>query len=72
MLLSAPVLIVALVVGFLVAMLQAITSIRDMTLGLVLKLFCVGLAVMLFGGWMMETAVAFTTEVFNHMQTVAQ
>ncbi len=72
LIMSSPILVVALVVGFATAIFQAVTSIRDMTLGIVLKLACVGFAIMIFGGWMMETAVVFTTEIFNHMQMVAQ
>ena len=72
LIISSPVLAVALVVGFATAIFQAVTSIRDMTLGIVLKLACVGFAIMIFGSWMMETAMVFTTEIFNHMQMVAQ
>ena len=72
LLLAAPVLIVTLVVGFLVAMLQAVTSIRDMTLGLVLKLAAVGITVLLCGGWMMSVAVGFAAEIFNHMQSLGR
>ncbi len=72
LLLAAPVLGVTLVMGFLVAMLQAVTSIRDMTLGLVVKIACVGLTLLLCGGWMMQVAVGFTAEIFNHMQKVAR
>ncbi len=70
LLLSAPVLVVALVVGFLTAMLQAVTSVRDMTLGMVVKLAAIGLTLILFGGWMMQVAVGFTNEVFNHLQSM--
>ena len=68
LLLAAPVLGLTLVVGFIVAMIQAVTSVRDMTMGMVLKLLCVGVAVLVFGGWMMNVAVDFTTQVFNEMQ----
>ncbi len=70
LLLSSPVLVVALVVGFLTAMLQAVTSVRDMTLGMVVKLAAIGLTLIFFGGWMMQVAVGFTTEVFNHLQSM--
>lgn len=72
LLLAAPVLIVTLVVGFLVAMLQAVTSIRDMTLGLVVKLGCVGITLLICGSWMMHVAVGFATEIFNHMQALGR
>ncbi|MFP3936919.1 MAG: flagellar biosynthetic protein FliQ [Phycisphaerae bacterium] len=67
LLIAAPVLLITLVVGFLVAMLQAVTSIRDMTMGLVLKLATVGICLLVFGGWMMKLAVSFTTQIFGHM-----
>ena len=70
LLLAAPVLVVTLVVGFLVAMLQAVTSIRDMTLGLVLKIACVGATLFFCGGWMVQVAVSFAAEVLNHMQSM--
>ena len=70
LLVAAPVLVTTLVVGVLVAMLQAVTSIRDMTMGLVLKLACVGVVLLICGGWMMQVAVAYTIEVFNHIQSV--
>ena len=70
LLLAAPVLGVTLVIGVLVAMLQAVTSIRDMTMGMVLKIAGVGLTMLVAGGWMMQIAVSFTAEVFNHMQSI--
>ncbi len=70
MLLAAPVLTVTLVVGVLVALLQAVTSIRDMTLGIAIKLAAVGITLLLAGGWMMHVAVSFTAEIFNQVQSV--
>ncbi|MCP4376529.1 MAG: hypothetical protein GY794_10205 [bacterium] len=70
LLVATPVLATALVVGVLVAMFQAVTSVRDMTMGMVLKIACVGIVLMICGGWMMQVAVAFTNEVFTHMQAV--
>ena len=70
LLLAGPVLGVTLVVGFLVSMVQAVTSIRDMTMGLVVKLLCVGLTLLLCGAWMLQVAVSFTSEMFDHMQSI--
>jgi flagellar biosynthetic protein FliQ len=72
LLVATPVLASALIVGVVVAMLQAVTSIRDMTMGMVLKIACVGLVLMVCGGWMMQVAVAFTNEVFSHIQAVGR
>lgn len=70
LLIAAPVLSVALVVGILAAMLQAVTSIRDMTLGVVMKIAAVGVTLLICGGWMMQLAVSFTAEIFNHVQSL--
>ncbi len=70
MLLASPILGVTLVVSLLVATMQAVTSIRDMTLGVVIKLACMGVTAMIFGGWMMQVAVSFAKEMFNHLQSM--
>lgn len=67
MLVAAPVLLATLLMGLLVGMFQAVTSIRDMTLGMVLKLFCVGVMLLLCGSWMLQTTLGFTHEVFEQM-----
>lgn len=67
---SLPILIVATVVGIVTAMLQAVTSIRDMTAGMVIKMAAVGISALVFGGWMLQQVVTFTIEIFNQMQTV--
>ena len=70
LLVAAPVLLTSLVVGVVVAILQAITSIRDMSLGVVLKIAAIGLVLLICGGWMMQVAVGFTVEIFHHMQAM--
>ena len=70
LLLAAPVLVVTLTVGLTVAMLQAVTSVRDMTLGMVLKIGSVGVTLLIFGGWMLNHAVNFTAQMFNHMEAI--
>jgi len=70
LLVAAPALCVALLVGIVVAMIQAVTSIRDMTMGMVLKIASVGVVMLFFGGWMMHVAVSFTIEVFNQVQAI--
>jgi flagellar biosynthesis protein FliQ len=72
LLLMAPVLVVTLVMGFLAALLQAVTSIRDMTMGLILKLVSIGVTLIVSGTWMAQTAVGFTRDIFNLMQTMAK
>jgi flagellar biosynthetic protein FliQ len=68
LLLAAPTLGVVLILGAVVALVQTVTSIKDMTMGLVLKLAGVGFTILLTGGWSLQIAVDFTREVFNHLQ----
>lgn len=70
LLLSAPILITCIVVGVTVTLLQAVTSIRDMTLTIVPKLLAVGIVVLLFGGWMLQVTVRFTNEIFAQIQNI--
>lgn len=65
---SAPILIVCVVVGVLVSLFQAVTSLKDMTLSVVPKLFAVGATAVLFGSWMLEVTLKFTNEIFSYIQ----
>ena len=68
--LAGPALAVTLVTGFLVAMVQAVTSIRDMSMGMVVKLAAVTITLLVCGGWMLEEMVEFVTEIFHHMEAM--
>lgn len=71
LLLAAPILITCMLVGVTVTLLQAVTSIRDMTLTIVPKLLAVGAVVLLFGSWMLQVTLRFTTEIFAQIQNTA-
>jgi flagellar biosynthetic protein FliQ len=70
LLLSAPILITCLVVGVVVTLFQAVTSIRDMTLAIVPKLLAVGFVSLLFGGWMLDIMLKFTNQIFTYIQNI--
>jgi flagellar biosynthetic protein FliQ len=70
LLLSAPVLITCIIVGVVVTLLQAVTSIRDMTLTIVPKLLAVGVVILLAGGWMLEVSLRFTAEMFAYVENM--
>jgi flagellar biosynthetic protein FliQ len=72
LLLAAPVLLTCMVVGVVVTLLQAVTSIRDMTLTVVPKLLAVGVAIMLLGGWSLEVIVRFSNEIFGYIQNIGR
>jgi flagellar biosynthetic protein FliQ len=61
----APILIPALVVGILLGMIQAATSINEQTLSFVPKLIVVAIALALFGGAIMALLGDFTRDIFQ-------
>jgi len=62
-LLSAPILLVATVVGLLISVLQVMTSVQDMTLSTVPRLFAVGLTTFLLLPWSLRELMKFTVQV---------
>ncbi|MHC4518470.1 MAG: flagellar biosynthetic protein FliQ [Planctomycetota bacterium] len=70
LLLAAPILITCMGVGVIVTLLQAVTSIRDMTLTIVPKLLAVGGVTLLFGSWMLQVVLRFTTDIFAQIQNI--
>jgi len=67
LLLAAPLLLAALLVGLLVGVFQAATQINEMTLSFIPKL--IGMAVMLViaGPWMLKLIVGYTRELFENI-----
>lgn len=72
LLLSAPILLTCMIVGVVVTLLQAVTSIRDMTLTIVPKLLAVGVVILVSGGWSLGIVLKFTTEIFGHIQNIGR
>lgn len=70
LLLASPILITCVLVGVIVTLLQAVTSVRDMTLTTVPKLLAVGIVTLLFGSWMLQMVLRFTTEIFIQIQNI--
>lgn len=70
LLLSAPVLVTCLVVGLVVTLLQAVTSIRDMTITIVPKLLAVGAVTIIFASWMLQILLGFSTEIFSYIENI--
>lgn len=67
---SAPILLTCIVVGVLITLFQAVTSIRDMSLTVVPKLIAVGFVLLLTGSWTLERMLRFTTDIFGYIQHV--
>jgi flagellar biosynthetic protein FliQ len=58
--LAAPLLLVALVVGLLVGIFQAATQINEMTLSFIPKLIGMATAMLIAGPWMLKQLVSYT------------
>ena len=67
MLISAPMLVVALVVGLIIGIFQAATSINEQTLSFIPKLLALGLTAAVFGGWMINSLVDYTKVLFGRI-----
>ncbi len=70
LLLAAPLLLAALVVGLLVGMFQAATQINEMTLSFIPKLLAMTAALALAGPWMLKILISYTRELFESIPTL--
>ncbi|MBD8497075.1 flagellar biosynthesis protein FliQ [Paenibacillus arenosi] len=64
---SAPMLIVALVVGLIISIFQATTQIQEQTLAFVPKIVAVFIVILIFGPWLLTTMVDFTYSILNNL-----
>ena len=67
MLVSAPMLAVGLLVGLVVGVFQAATSINEQTLSFIPKLLAIGLTAAVFGGWMINTLLDYTKVLYGRI-----
>jgi flagellar biosynthetic protein FliQ len=67
LLVSSPVLVLSLVIGLIIAVFQAATSIQEITLTFVPKIIVVAIVTVLTLPWMMEIMISFTLNVFHQI-----
>ncbi len=65
LMIAAPILLVGMLVGLIVAILQATTSIQEQTLTFVPKIVAILGALFLFGPWIVTSMVQFTIRLFD-------
>ncbi|MGX7014688.1 flagellar biosynthesis protein FliQ [Vagococcus silagei] len=70
MLVSGPILIIAMVVGLLISIIQATTQLQEQTLSFVPKLLAVFLSLMILGNFMLNTLLEFTKSLFKIISTL--
>ena len=64
---SAPMLLIALVVGLIISIFQATTQINEQTMSFVPKILAIFAALLLFGGFILTTLRDYTVRVFEYM-----
>ena len=68
LMISGPLLLISLVVGILVSIAQVVTSIQDMTLSFVPRIIAVFLTFLFVFPWVMNTMLAFTAQLYGHLE----
>ncbi len=64
---SAPMLVLSLLVGLGISIFQATTQIQEQTLTFVPKIVAVFLGVLVFGSWMLNVIVQFTVNLYQNL-----
>lgn len=67
---SAPVLVVAMIVGLIISIFQAITQIQEQTLTFVPKLLAICLTIILCGSFMLNKLIVFTQYIFSLISNI--
>lgn len=62
---SAPCLLVSLVIGIVVSIFQTVTSIQEQTMTFVPKILGIFICIMFLGHWMLNSMVAFMTDLWS-------
>jgi flagellar biosynthetic protein FliQ len=65
--LAMPLLGISLIVGLVISVFQATTSIQEQTLTFIPKLFAILVSLAVFGSWMGKVAVSFTSGLYSRV-----
>jgi len=71
LMMSLPLLTAGMVVGFIIAIFQATTSIQEQTLSFIPKIIAIFAALIIFGPWIGGNLIDFTKELFNLIPDMA-
>ena len=67
LMISGPLLALALVVGLIVSIFQATTQIQEQTLAFVPKIVAVLIGIVFFGQWMLSYMLSYASEIFSNL-----
>lgn len=66
---ATPILLVSILVGLVISIIQAATSINEQTMTFVPKLIIIALTLIVFGGWMLQQMVDLVNRIFEFIAT---
>jgi flagellar biosynthesis protein FliQ len=69
---AAPMLIAAIVFGLVISIFQAATQINEQTMTFIPKIVAVFVTLLIFGPWIINLLVTFTTGIFAQIATVGR
>lgn len=64
---SGPLMAVALIVGLVISIFQATTQIQEQTLAFVPKIVAVLLCIVFFGAWMLSHLLSYANDIFSNL-----
>ena len=67
---SAPMLLAAMVIGLVISIFQAATQINEQTMTFIPKIVAVFLTLLIFGPWIIEMLITFTTDIITQIATI--
>ena len=67
---SGPIMIAGMVIGLIIALFQALTTIQEMTLTFVPKIIVIFISIIVFLPFMMTTVLDFARNLFERMATL--
>ena len=63
---SAPLLLVSLIIGLIISIFQTVTSIQEQTLTFVPKILAVFVGLMIFGSWILTQLTEYITDLWSN------
>jgi flagellar biosynthetic protein FliQ len=67
---SGPVMMVGLIIGLIIALFQALTTIQEMTLTFVPKIIAIFITIVVFLPFMMTTVIEFSNTLFDRIANI--
>lgn len=68
---SGPIMVAGLIIGLIISLFQALTTIQEMTLTFVPKILVIFVAIIIFLPYMMTTVLEFSHRLFDHMTALS-